>query len=61
MGQVEADRLHAGLIGSFAEVLPRIEGGRVDERAGYRVTICPAIPVPVQLRKNAGKVTFRTR
>ncbi len=46
MGQVEADRLHAGLIGSFAEVLPRIEGGRVDERAGYRVTICPAIPVP---------------
>jgi len=46
MGQVEADRLHAGLIGSFAEVLPRIEGGRVEEHEGYRVTVCPAIPVP---------------
>lgn len=46
MGRVEADRLHAGLIGSYADVLPRIEGGRVHEHAGYRVTVCPAIPVP---------------
>jgi len=46
MRHAEADRLHAGLIGSFAELLPRIEGAQLEKRPGFRVVICPAIPVP---------------
>jgi ribosomal protein S18 acetylase RimI-like enzyme len=38
--------LHRGLIASFADLLPRIEGGSIDQRAGHRVVVCPAIPVP---------------
>ena len=46
MGQAEADRLHAGLIGSFADPLPHIDGAWLEERSGYRVIICPALPLP---------------
>lgn len=44
--QVEADRLHEGLRRSFAEVFGRIEEARLEDRAGYRLLICPRLPVP---------------
>lgn len=46
MEQGEADRLHEGLRRSFAEVFGRIEDARLEERAGYRLVVCPRVPFP---------------
>lgn len=46
MKQGEADRLHEGLRRSFAEFFRRIEGARLEERAGYRLVVCPQVPFP---------------
>ena len=44
--QDEADRLHAGLRRSFAELFARIEDARLEDRIGYRLVICPRVPFP---------------
>ena len=46
MARTEADELHDGLKASFAAFFDRIEDARLDERAGYRVVVCPRLPVP---------------
>ena len=42
----EVDRLHEGLSRSFAELFGRIEDARLEDRAGYRLVVCPRIPFP---------------
>lgn len=46
MEQDEADRLSEGLKRSFAELFGRIEDARLEERAGYRLVVCPRVPFP---------------
>jgi ribosomal protein S18 acetylase RimI-like enzyme len=46
MEQDEADRLHQGLIRSFAALFGRIEDARLEDREGYRLVVCPRVPVP---------------
>jgi len=43
---VEARRLHRGLRRAFGETLRQVEGAWIEERAGYAVVGCPAIPIP---------------
>jgi len=42
----EGDRLHQGLRDAFAELLGQIDGARLEERSGYRLVVCPAVPFP---------------
>ena len=42
----EADRLHEGLRLSFTDLFRRIEGAWLEERAGYRLVVCPSLPFP---------------
>ncbi len=42
----EADRLHQGLRRSFAALFRRIEDARLEDRDGYRLVVCPPLPVP---------------
>jgi ribosomal protein S18 acetylase RimI-like enzyme len=44
--QDEADRLHEGLRRSFAQLFGRIEDARLEDRAGYRLVVCPRVPFP---------------
>jgi len=46
MEQDEADRLHEGLRRSFAELFGCIEDARLEDRAGYRLVVCPRVPFP---------------
>jgi len=46
MDQDEADRLHEGLRRSFADICGHIEDARLEDRAGYRVVVCPRVPFP---------------
>jgi GNAT superfamily N-acetyltransferase len=46
MEQDEADRLHKGLRRSFAALFGRIEDARLENREGYRLVVCPRVPVP---------------
>lgn len=46
MEQDEADRLHKGLKCSFAEFFGCIEDARLEDRAGYRLVVCPRVPFP---------------
>ena len=46
MARSEADALHDGLKASFAVLFDHIEDARLDDGAGYRVVICPRLPVP---------------
>ncbi len=46
MKQGEADRLHEGLRRSFAELFGRIEDAWLEDRAGYRLVVCPRVPFP---------------
>jgi N-acetylglutamate synthase len=41
-----AERLHEALEASFIDLLPRLEGSRIEERAGYLFFVCPALPLP---------------
>lgn len=42
----EADRLHEGLRRSFEDFFSQIEGASLQERAGYRIVVCPSMPFP---------------
>jgi ribosomal protein S18 acetylase RimI-like enzyme len=42
----EGDRLHSGLIKSFVATMPRVDGAWIEQRTGYVVASCPAIPLP---------------
>ena len=42
----EADRLHQGLRSSFSDLFGGIDGARLEQRAGYRVVVCPSMPFP---------------
>jgi ribosomal protein S18 acetylase RimI-like enzyme len=42
----EADRLHEGLRRSFADFFGGIADAWLDERAGYRLVVCPSMPFP---------------
>lgn len=46
MEQDESDRLHGGLRSSFAELFGRIEDAKLEDRAGYRLVVCPRVPFP---------------
>lgn len=46
MGLDEADRLHEGLRRSFADLFGGIVDARLEEHAGYRLVVCPAMPFP---------------
>jgi ribosomal protein S18 acetylase RimI-like enzyme len=43
----EADRLHEGLRRSFADFFGGIADARLEERAGYRLVVCPSMPFPL--------------
>jgi N-acetylglutamate synthase len=42
--RVEADRLHDGLRAAFADLFGRLPGARLEQRTGYRLMVCPALP-----------------
>jgi N-acetylglutamate synthase len=42
----EADRLHEGLQSSFADFFRAIDSARLEQRAGYRLVVCPSMPFP---------------
>lgn len=44
--QDESDRLHEGLRNSFAALFGRIDDARLEDRAGYRLVVCPRVPFP---------------
>lgn len=44
--QEESDRLHEGLRRSFTELLGRVDDARFEDRAGYRLVVCPRVPFP---------------
>jgi len=46
MKQDEAGRLHEGLRRSFAELFGCMEDARLEDRAGYRLVVCPRVPFP---------------
>jgi N-acetylglutamate synthase len=46
MERAETDRLHDGLRRSFRELFDRIEDARLEDRAGYRLVVCPRVPFP---------------
>ena len=46
MAQDEAQRLHDGLRRSIADLLGCIDDAWIEDRAGYRLLMCPRIPVP---------------
>lgn len=46
MTTAETERLVTGLSAVFATLVPAIEGGRLEERAGYRWVSCPSVPMP---------------
>lgn len=46
MTRLEADRLHAGLVRAFAAALSRIDGAWLEERPGYVLSACTAVPLP---------------
>jgi N-acetylglutamate synthase len=44
--RAEADRVHDGLRVSFADLFERMVGARLEQRAGYRLVVCPSMPYP---------------
>jgi GNAT superfamily N-acetyltransferase len=42
----EAERLVAGLRRAFEAVFAALDGARVEEKSGWRLFVCPSVPIP---------------